>query len=152
MRKKEREILDRTEMETILGKAAVCRIALSDNDSPYIVPVCFGRRGDRLYIHCASEGRKLDILRKNSRVCFEVDIECGPVKSQRPCNWGMRYRSVIGFGRGDILDSGPEKKLALDLIMEHYGGQGGDYAPEVIEKTSIIRITIESMTGKKGRV
>ncbi len=151
MRKKEREVLDRTEIEAILGEAAVCRIALSDHDSPYIVPVCFGYKGGRLYIHCAREGRKLDILRKNSRLCFEVDIESETVKSPRPCNWGMRYRSLVGFGRAFIIDDAVEKSEALDVIMEHYAGPRGPYPASVLGRTRIVRIRIDEMTGKSGR-
>ena len=151
MRKRERAIQDRREIEEILKRAVVCRIALSENDQPYIVPVCFGYRDDCLYFHCAPEGRKLDILQKNDRVCFEVDIEYEPVMSVRACNWGMRFRSVIGFGRGSIVQDDQEKRQALDLIMEHYGGRGGDYAPEAFGITTVVKIVIESMTGKKGR-
>jgi uncharacterized protein len=151
MRKKERAIQDRGKIEEILDRAIVCRIALSENDLPYIVPVCFGYSNDCLYFHCAPEGRKLDILRKNNRVCFEVDIECEPVKSDRACSWGMRYRSVVGFGTGLIVWDEQEKRQALNLIMEHYGGRRGDYAPEVFGNTTVVKIVIESMTGKKGR-
>jgi len=152
MRKKEREISDRTEIAEILARAVVCRIALSANDSPYIVPVCFAHQGDYLYFHCAAEGRKIEILRKNNRVCFEVDIDCEVVKSPQACSWGMRYRSVVGFGLGFILENDVEKKLALDLIMQHYGEEGSTYGPEIIRNTTIVKIVIQSMTGKRGRV
>lgn len=150
MRRKEKQITDRSEIDGILMKATVCRIAFSDGYEPYIVPVCFGHKENALYFHCAAEGRKLDILRKNSRVCFEVDADCEPVKSIQSCDWGMSYRSVIGFGKAVLLNDIPEKTAALDIIMEHYGGEAGRYSDRVIAKTVVVKILIESITGKQS--
>ncbi len=151
MRKKDREISDRQEMEAIIAGADVCRIALSENDAPYIVPVCFGYDGDCLYFHCAPEGRKLDILRKNNRTCFEMETGCAVVKTDNPCRWGMAYHSVIGFGRAFILKEALEKINALDIIMAHYSGGKGGYSPEVLDNVTVVKIEIESMTAKHGR-
>lgn len=150
MRRKEKQIADRSEIDDILRKAIVCRIAFSDGKEPYIVPVCFGHKGDALYFHSAPEGRKLDILRKNARVCFEADVDCEPVKSTKSCSWGMHYRSVIGFGKAVLLDDIREKSAALDIIMEHYGGKAERYPESVLAETVVVKILIESVTGKRS--
>jgi len=94
MRRNEREIYDREEMEAIIQRAQVCRIGLSEKDVPYIVPMDFGYEGNCLYFHCASEGKKLDMIRQNSKVCFEMDIDHQMVKpAGRPCGWSAKYRS-----------------------------------------------------------
>jgi nitroimidazol reductase NimA-like FMN-containing flavoprotein (pyridoxamine 5'-phosphate oxidase superfamily) len=68
MRRSEREIKDRAVIDAIIRQCLVCRLGLSDGEEPYIVPLCFGYDGEALYVHSASDGRKIDILRKNSRV------------------------------------------------------------------------------------
>ncbi len=83
MRKKEKQINDIAGIEDVLSRALVCRLALCENDRPYIVPLCFGYEDNALYFHCAQQGKKLDILRKNNNVCFEVDIDCQLIKADK---------------------------------------------------------------------
>jgi hypothetical protein len=151
VRRSDKEITDTKEIAAIMEKAAVCRIALSDDESPYIVPVNFVVRNNYLYFHSSRGGRKIDLLRKNNQVCFETDIDTEIVKGEEPCSWGTRYRSVIGFGRAFFLDKEPEKKEALNYLMEKYAGRGSFfYKTEVLEKMTIISIRIEKITGKKS--
>jgi len=75
MRRKDREITDNSEIEKIIGKAICCRIGLVDNDEPYIVPVCFGYERNTIYFHSALEGRKVELIKKNNKVCFEIDTD-----------------------------------------------------------------------------
>ena len=92
MRRHDKQITDASEIEDILRKASVCRLALCDEGRPYIVPLCFGYKDNVLYFHSASAGKKLDILRKNNNVCFEVDIDNELVKTGQVCDWGMKYK------------------------------------------------------------
>ncbi|MHC4124090.1 MAG: pyridoxamine 5'-phosphate oxidase family protein [Planctomycetota bacterium] len=78
MRKKDKQINDPAEIEDTL----ICRLAFCDNNQPYIVPLCFGHKDNALYFHCAAEGKKLDILRKNNNVCFQGDIDTEPIKAE----------------------------------------------------------------------
>ena len=150
MRRSEREITDRTEIEEIIRKASICRLALSDNGTPYIVPVCFGYENDTLYFHSATEGRKLDILKRNNRVCFEMDIETKLVVAEKACGWGMNYRSVIGFGTASVVEDQAGKQKGLDAIMRQYSGPEGDYSQEALNRTTVIKVEIESLTGKQA--
>lgn len=150
MRRKDREIDDRSAIEEILRRAAVCRIAMFDGQSPYLVPMCFGYAGDCLYLHCATEGKKTDILKENPRVCFEVDVDQELIRGPQPCQWGLRYRSVIGFGNAVIVEDLKEKQCALDVLMEHFGGEASSYPDNGLCQVTIIRIDIESLTGKQA--
>jgi hypothetical protein len=133
-----------------MEEALVCRIGLSDDGMPYIVPMNFGLGENCLYLHCATAGLKLDILRKNNRVCFEMDLLREVVRGESACSWTVRYESVIGFGRAVILDVLAEKRTAIDRIMEHYGAAGPfSYPDATLARTAIIRIDIESITGKR---
>lgn len=150
MRRHEREIREETEIHEILEKSLVCRLGLYDGRYPYVVPLNYGYRDGRLYFHSAREGRKIDILKNNDRVCIEVDIDSRIVRGDAPCRWAAKYRSVIGFGRARIVDDEAEKKAALDVIMAHYGGQGGEYDEKSLQRTCVIEVVIENMTGKQS--
>ena len=150
MRRKDKEILDREEIESIIKKADVCRLGLADNNIPYIVPLNFGYRDSCLYLHTPRVGKKIDMIKSNNRVCFELDIDHEVVKAENPCDWTMKYRSVIGHGKASLLEGTEEKKRALDTILEHYSGQTGEYAQELVDRLAVIKVEIESMTGKKS--
>jgi hypothetical protein len=80
MRRREKEIRDKNEMEAIIRSSSVCRLALSRDNVPYIVPLCFGYQENALYFHTARDDEKLRILEKNRNVCFEFDIDQEIVK------------------------------------------------------------------------
>lgn len=150
MRREDKEIRDKKEIESIIEKATVCRIAFSENDVPYIVPLNFGYKDDCLYFHSAADGKKIDIIKQNNQVCFEVDIDQEVVKSETPCNWEMKYRSVIGFGKAFFVDRLSEKRRALNIIVEHYSGDPYEYSEDAINNVAIVKVEIESMTAKKS--
>jgi nitroimidazol reductase NimA-like FMN-containing flavoprotein (pyridoxamine 5'-phosphate oxidase superfamily) len=141
---------DRNIIESIIRRASVCRIALSDDGQPYVVPVCFGYADNTLYFHSASSGKKLDILERNNAVCLEFDVDHEIVRSEDACKWSFNYRSVIGFGRAFFVKDLEEKKKALDLIVAHYdyGGRPAEYPEATLRRTAVVRVEIQSMTGK----
>lgn len=149
MRRDDREITDHLEIESILHQATVCRIGLTDGNEPYVVPASFGYEDRTIYFHSAPEGKKISMLKKNPRCCFEVDQCDNVIGADRPCTWSMRYRSVIGFGRAHFILDNEEKKKGLNCIMRHYGGRTHRFSDNDIDNVCVIRIDIESMTGKK---
>jgi len=149
MRRRDREIPDRADIDRLLMEAPVCRLALATGDEPYIVPMSFGYDGEALYLHSAPEGKKIAMIRENPRCCFELDRYDGIVKGDRPCSWGMRYTSVIGFGRAEILEDPAGKQYGLSCIMRHYDGGTHEFSDKEMKSVTVIRIVIESMTGKK---
>ena len=150
MRKKEKEITAHDAIESIIRRSLVCRLALSEDNLPYIVPLCFGYDKHTLYFHCAPEGKKIDILRKNNRVCFEFDIDQELVSADQACKFDMKYRSVIGFGKASLVRDRESKKKALEVIMQHYAGQSYTFPEDILNKTGIIKVEIESISGKKA--
>jgi nitroimidazol reductase NimA-like FMN-containing flavoprotein (pyridoxamine 5'-phosphate oxidase superfamily) len=68
----------------------------------------------------------------------------------RPCGWGTKYQSVIGFGKAFIVENFEEKSMALNTITQHYGGDYYPFSKDELEKVSIIKIEILSITGKKA--
>ena len=113
---------------------------------PYVVPLCFGYGKGALYFHSATVGRKMEILNKNPKVGFEMDIDWELVRFGDRCN--MRYRSVIGFGDASLVEDLEDKRNALDLIMRHYHQEPFAYPQATLKRTAIIKVEIEEMTGK----
>jgi nitroimidazol reductase NimA-like FMN-containing flavoprotein (pyridoxamine 5'-phosphate oxidase superfamily) len=149
MRKAEREMTDLRRIEKVLDEAEVCRLGLADSGEPYVVPVCFGYRDRRIYVHSAREGRKIEILQKNPRVCFEVDRMDGAIRTPNPCGWEVRYRSVIGTGTAVFVEDPLGKAEALGIILAHYGGDAATFPAEALGRVAVIRIDVETMTGKE---
>ena len=149
MQRKESEIKDIASIEEIIRKAQVCRLALSENDRPYIVPLCYGYKDNTLYFHSARKGKKLDILKKNNNVCFEIDTDNELIKGKKACSCSMKYRSVIGFGRAEIIEETELKRRALNIIMQNYFEGFFKYTDEAVNNIVIIKVEIYSMTGKQ---
>jgi uncharacterized protein len=153
MRRNDKEIKDKECIEKILKEAKVCRIALCDHDKPYIVPMNFGFKDNYLYLHSAHEGLKIDIIKKNNNICFEADIKTEVLHSGNACSWGMKYYSVIGFGKAHFIENEVKKINALNIIMQKYNHSSHksfEYSKSTLDKTTLIKVKIESLTGKKS--
>ncbi|MCU0571357.1 MAG: pyridoxamine 5'-phosphate oxidase family protein [Syntrophobacteraceae bacterium] len=148
MRRSDREIMDRRAIDDIIRRSRVCRLGLCHGGLPYIVPMCFGYDGAHLYLHAAAQGRKIDILGSNNLACFEFDILHEVTPSDRPCGWGMKYESVVGFGTAELIRDPGSREQALGWIMRQYGVPEEPFSEASLDRTLIIRVTIQEITGK----
>ena len=144
-------ISDRRQIEDILSKAKFIRIALSDDETPYIVPMSFGYKENAIYLHSSQKGRKIEILKKNPRVCFEAAAETELITANDPCKYNVRYRSVIGHGRAKFLEDYSEKVRGLTVLSEHYGKKGPfEFEEWKVNRLCVIKIEIKRITGKES--
>ncbi len=150
MRRKEKEITDKVEIESIIKQSLVCRLAMSDEGAPYMIPLCFGYAHGVLYFHSATEGKKLDVLKQNHKVCFEFDISTEVTTGKTACNWGMNYRSVIGFGQASFVEGVEQKRRALEIITAQYADKAYKLTDGAVKEACVFRVDIESMTGKQS--
>ena len=150
MRRSEKEITDEAALKGIIQQSMVCRVGLSDGYRPYVVPLCFGYEDGCLYFHAAHEGLKIELIRRNNSVCFEFDAGAEIVENQEACDWSMRYKSVIGFGKAIFVEDVEEKRRALEIIMRQYSDRSFSFPEQSVACTTVIRIEIESMTGKQS--
>ncbi len=150
MRRKDREITDIATIESIINKSSVCRMGLCDGDRPYVVPMNFGYRDGKVYMHSALEGKKLDIIRKNPDVCLEFETDLEIVRAEEACSFSMKYRSVIARGRASIQEESADKAYGLNVIMEHYTGKEFEFPVQALTRIVVIRVDIEEMTGKQN--
>lgn len=152
MRRTDKEIVSRAEIDDIIRGSLVCHVAMISDGEPYVVPLSFGYDGESLYLHTAREGRKIACFEKAPRVafCFERGIEI----REHPdiaCRWTTAYESVAGRGILRELTAEPDLRHAFDIIMRHYSGRGGwAFDPATTARTRCWRIDIESLSGKRS--
>lgn len=145
MRRKDRERTDAAFFDEVLAAAEEIFLALQNGDFPYCLPVNFARDGQRLYIHCAHEGLKLDCVRRDSNVAFSCAVG---VEIDRE-NASTYYKSVCGTGRAQVVEDMAEKQHALDCIGARYAARCPRPTPKATaRRVAILRIDILSMTGK----
>jgi len=153
MRRKDREVTDIAEIDAIIAKADVCRVALCNENVPYIVVMNFGYIAGNpsvLYFHCANKGRKLDMLANNNYVCFEMDTDHKLIGGAVACDFGMDYSSVVGYGNLYVVDNDEERNMGLNVIMQHYTGKNDyDFDAKIMKATKILRLEISEISGKK---
>lgn len=155
MRRSDREVKEFEEMIEIIKKCDVCRLALHDDEFPYILPLNFGMRLEDgkvvLYFHGAAEGKKYQLIAKNNKASFEMDCGHQLVTRAEKGSCTMAYESVIGNGLVEIV---PEEKKydALMVLMEHYHKESFKFNQAVIPQTTVFKLTVETMTGKRRKV
>ena len=153
MRRKEREVRDSGSIESIIARCDVCRIALTDGSTPYIVTLNFGYvpgQPGRLWFHCAKEGRKIDMIRKNAFVCFQMDTDHELIQGEQACDCTMHYSSIVGYGNIEIIEENERKTEGLNAIMSHYSSRKEFfYNPQTLARTTILCLTITELTAKK---
>jgi nitroimidazol reductase NimA-like FMN-containing flavoprotein (pyridoxamine 5'-phosphate oxidase superfamily) len=154
MRRKDREVTEVNEIEKIFHQCKTCHVAMVDNGSPYVVPLSYGfkmlsNNMLELYFHSALEGRKLDIFKKNNKVCFEVAYEGEPVFADTPCNSGYYFASVIGNGEVVFIDDINKKCEALSIMFKHQSGKDIVFTAGQTENICVFKIISSDFTGKR---
>jgi uncharacterized protein len=151
MRRKDKEITDPDVLMQIIHGSHICRIAMIDGNQPYLVPMNYGFLHNALYFHSAMGGRKYEALKRNNRVCFEIEYFNEVIKDEIPCEWTSKYRSVIGYGNIEFITGFEEKKKGLDIIMAHHGRKGQNvYKDSAVESIVVLKLNILEMTGKQS--
>lgn len=149
VRRKERAIVDRAEIDAILHEGKVVHLAMSLDDRPFLVPLFYAYDGTSLYFHSAQHGTKIEILKQNPHVCFEVSLDHGVIPSENACDFEARHRSVIGMGKAVFVENEQEKLRALDAIVGRFTEEKFTYPAQMLAHTNMVRIEIESLKGKK---
>lgn len=151
--KREREVTDMQEIISILDKAKVLHLGLVDEDEPYVVPMNYGYTMEdgkmTVYLHGALQGRKLDIIRVNPKVFFELDCDIVPFEGKTACNYGITYASVMGRGKAVIVEDTEEKMKGLQVLMKTQTGRDFDITDKMAGIVSVIRIDVSDFTAKK---
>jgi hypothetical protein len=159
MRHREREITEPGEIREILRRAQVLRLAMCKDNQPYVVTLNYGLGADLaggevervLYVHSAVKGKKIEYLHANPQVCFSVETDVALVRPMRDaaCEFGMRYRSIVGYALATVVQDEVERRAGLEAVVAHYTDKKFAYDEKVLAKTAVIRLDIDSMTAMK---
>jgi nitroimidazol reductase NimA-like FMN-containing flavoprotein (pyridoxamine 5'-phosphate oxidase superfamily) len=153
MRRKDREVNGKDAIEAIILKCKTCHVGMADGGMPYVVPLSFGYKfldgGTlELYFHSATEGKKLDIIKKNNKVCFEMACEGELIRADVPCGFGYFYSSVIGFGEAVFITDVAEKCEALNIIFKRQTGEDAVINSGMLNGVCVFKIVSSDFTGK----
>ena len=151
MRRKDKLVDAREEIDAIIAGADVCRVAMAMNDKPYLVPLNFGYDGEAVFLHTANRGLKIDHFEANPNVCFEFERNVRIVPhADSACKWGAVFESVIGFGTIQEVTENEDKQYGLQCIMRHYSDEEWDLDGPGVSRTRVWRIRIDSLSGKRA--
>jgi nitroimidazol reductase NimA-like FMN-containing flavoprotein (pyridoxamine 5'-phosphate oxidase superfamily) len=148
-----KETLTREEAIDFLAQETIGHLATLDATGyPYITPLNYMYYQGKIYFHCANEGRKLDNLAANNRVCFEVSRIDKKVFESLACKCSTRYTSALVFGTAGIVADPARKMEILDALTETYAA-GRPFPP--VEAASaagctVVEITIDLLEGKRN--
>ena len=152
MRKSDREIKDFSSVVRLLASCDTIRLGLNGRDYPYVVPLSFGLEVQDgkivLYFHGAQEGYKHDLIAADNRVCVEADVLRGYRGTEHSVT--ADYKSVIGFGTVERVESFEERVKGLQLLLDHCGTPG--YSAEACAaapRTVVYKIVLTHVTGKQ---
>ena len=153
MTRREQQITDINEIVKILDKSKVLHLGLVDGDEPYVVPMNYGYILEDgkliIYLHGANRGRKLDLIRANPKVFFEMCCDITPFEGEVACKYGNTYASIMGRGFATIVEDVEEKKHALSLLMKAQTGKDFTFEDKLTTVVSIIKIDTLEFTAKK---
>jgi nitroimidazol reductase NimA-like FMN-containing flavoprotein (pyridoxamine 5'-phosphate oxidase superfamily) len=155
MRRKDKEIISIEDKISIIDKCKVCRLGLSENNKPYVIPLnygySFGNNMLTLFFHGAKEGRKNEIIKTNNSACFEIDCGGSLIEAEKACKHGYAFKSVIGFGEIVIVEARDEKNEALNHIMKHQTGKAAIYnfTAEELDNVLVYKMNVMEFTGKQ---
>ena len=154
MRRKER-VVNESRFKEIILASHCCRLGFNDEGEIYIVPLSFGYHEENnqryFYFHGANEGRKIDLIKKNNYVGFELDTACQIITSNQACNHTALYQSIIGTGKVSFVEDETEKISALKLIMEHNTGKKDwQFLDSMITSVCVFKLEVLEISGKEN--
>ena len=154
MRRSDREVTDPARIADIISRCVCCRIGFYDGGEVYIVPLSFGYEvKDNAYVfyfHGAAEGRKIDLIRENPRVGFEMDTNYALHEADIACGYSARFQSVTGNGTMSVVSEPGEKKRGLSLLMEHLAGKREwAFDENKLDRVSVFKLEVTKMSCKE---
>jgi len=137
----------------VLNRAVYASLALVDDDGPYSVPVNFAFQDGVLYLHSAMKGRKTLALRRaeaaGAPVAFSAATDLEMKTGDMACQWGYKFRCVLGAGTVRFLTDPTELLAGLGVIMKKYAGSDSfPYEEKILAKTAVVAITLTSATAR----
>ena len=139
----------KSHVNVVLKNAQFCHLGMANNNDPYVVTVNFGYDDEYIYFHGRRKGKKVDMIATNPNVCFEVNYVDSILRNEKACDWGTKYRSIIGFGKAELLLDDDSKTNALSCIMYKYSGtKDHEYDDRDFTHVNVYRISLDNVETK----
>lgn len=152
MTRRERQIFDIDKILEILDKSKVLHLGMVDGDEPYVVPMNYGYTYENekltIWLHGATTGRKLDVIKKNPKVFFEMECDLIPFEGNVACKYGLSYSSVMGKGIAEIVEDSEEKQKALSILMKTQVQKDFEFNEKLASVVGVIKIVVSEFTAK----
>ena len=155
MRKESRQMSADWALE-VFDKAAYITVSMTGKDgNPYGLPLSLVRTDERTFwFHCATEGKKLDILKANPKVFLSAVTRCRPLRGPKDGSFTLEFQSATAVGIAEIVEDESTKKEALKAICQRFLPEQMDGFEEAISRsihrTAVVRITLtEPPVGKR---
>jgi len=143
---------DADEIRAILDEGFVAHVGFVADGQPYVIPMGYGRDGDRLYLHGSPASRMLRALAAGAPVCVTVTLVDGLVVARSAFHSSMNYRSVVVLGVPDPVDDPAEKRHALDRLVDHLipgrTGEARAMTDDEVRKTLVVRLPLDEASAK----
>ncbi len=153
MTRREQQVTDINEIIEILEKSKVVHVGMIDGDEPYVVPMNYGYILEdgklTIYLHGARRGRKIDAIKANPKVFYEMCCDITPFEGEVACKYGITYASIMGRGLANLVEDVEEKKKALSILMKTQTGKDFQFEDKLTTVVSIIKIDTLEFTAKK---
>ena len=152
MTRREREVTDLEQIIKILDECKVLHLGLVDGDEPYVVPMNYGYTYENkkltIWLHGATTGRKLDVIKKNPKVFFEMECDLVPFAGDVACKYGLSYSSLMGKGIATIVEDSEEKQKGLKILMKTQVNKDFEFNEKLASVVAIIKIEASEFTAK----
>ena len=143
---------DKKTIYAILDSTEICHIAFTYNNKPFVQPINFGRKEDKIYIHGSLQNRMTNALLKTNEVCLNVMILDAMKLTRSAFHHSVNYRSVMVFGSVKELFTKEEKLTGLKSIINHFVPNRWEHCRKPTDKeldaTKVLEITIETASAK----
>jgi uncharacterized protein len=152
MPKKKRTIFKEAEIESIIKQSNCCYIGMVDeSNNPYVLPFNFGYHDKCIYLHSGNTGKKIDILKKNNRVCvvFSTGHNVTWQNPEIACSYIMSYKSVMCHGHIEFIEDFDKKVEALNIIMQQYTGRDFNYSKPSVDNVLTYKVIVDEITAKE---
>ena len=144
-------ITDTKEIEDIINQCDVCFVGMIEEDgSPYVIPMNFGYADAEIILHSAPDGKHLNLLAKDNRVCVTFCSEHKLVY-QHPdvaCSYSMLSKSVLCKGAVTFIEELDEKEQKLNILMKNYTERPVKYSKPALANVKVWSVKVDEMTSK----
>lgn len=144
-------IENREEINEIIKACKTCFLAVSEENTPYVLPMNFAIEGDTVILHSAQEGRMWETIKKNPKACINWTLgeDLAWQDVQVGCSYRVKSKSVIVEGRVEFIDDFDEKYRCLERLMSQYSNREFKFGTPAVKNVGIFKVHIENISAKE---